>query len=65
MSSFDTEPSRFEISNSLLQHLFDSREQSAESTAKDIPESEDQISIPSVSLVTQSLSKIPDMLDEP
>ena len=31
----NTEPSRSEISNSLLQNLFDAREQSTESTAND------------------------------
>ena len=60
---FDYEPSHSDISNLFLKNLFDSRQQSAESTANNIQESEDNASLPSVLHVTQSLSEIPDKSD--
>ena len=65
LTPFENELSRIQISNSLQQKLFGPRQESTESAADDIQESDDQISVPPVSLVTQSLSEITDKLDEP
>ena len=64
LEPFDNEPPGSDIYNSFPQNLFDSRQQSSESTANNIQESEDNTSISSVSHVTQSLSEIQDKLDE-
>ena len=64
-SPFDNELSRFEISNSMLQKIFDSRVQSSEEATNDNQESQNQNSVFTLAYVTQSLSEIPDKLDEP
>ena len=64
-ASFENEPSRSEVSNSILQEMFDSRVQSTEEAINDSQETQDLNSVVTVSHVIQYLSEIPDQLDDP